>query len=98
MVHVSSIVFLPFECIAVEAVSCVDVPNAVGNLRTLTTSSLEEPVDYHSWIRSGQLIMQDKQRQRVRFRVILAFCFHLSSSCDTGESGMDFAPLSFLGS
>ena len=25
-------------------------------------------------------------------------CFHLSSSCDIGETGMGFAPLSFLGS
>ena len=44
-----------------------------------------------------QLKMRDKQ-QRVRFCVILVFCFHLSSSCDVGESGMDSAPLSFLGS
>ena len=42
------------------------------------------------------LIMFDKQ-QRVRFCVILAFCFHLSS-CDIGEPGMGFDPLSFLGS
>ena len=29
------------------------------------------------------LIMRDKQQQRVRFCVILLFCFYLSSSCDT---------------
>ena len=34
----------------------------------------------------------------MRLRVILVFCFHLSSSCDIGEPGMGSALLSFLGS
>ena len=32
------------------------------------------------------------------FGDILVFYFHLSSSCDVGESGMGSAPLTFIGS
>ena len=32
------------------------------------------------------------------FLLFLLFCFHLSSSCDIGKSGMGPAPILFLGS
>ena len=45
----------------------------------------------------NQLIIRDRQ-QRVRFCVILLFCFHLSSPCHRGEPGMGSASLPCLGS
>ena len=43
------------------------------------------------------LIMRNK-KQRVRFCVFFCVWFHLSSSCDIGESGMRSTPISVLGS